>query len=177
MFMEFVKRARAAAGLRILGLPRRLRALRARIIGLARPFPELFMIFVLGGEDPIDHVQRQYLDRETVHPLLRRIMVIHTTEEARHLAFARAWLRQRVPELSPARRAALAAAAPVVLSVMARTMLRPSPRYQRLYGMPPEVARSDGHRQRAVASLGKLRDLCVDLGIYRPRLWRMMGVA
>jgi hypothetical protein len=179
MFMEFVRRVHAVAPLDTPGLPRRLRPLRATIIGLARRFPEAFMIFVLGGEDPIDHVQRGLLGRD-VHPLLRRIMTIHVTEEARHLAFARAWLRARVPVLPPARRAALALLAPVVLAVMARLMLRPGGHLVRGYGMPPEVARSAGLRTRAVASLDKVRELCAELDLLTPRtapVWRAVGIA
>jgi hypothetical protein len=179
MFMEFVRRVHAVAGLPTPGIPRRLRVLRARIIMLARRFPELFMVFVLGGEDPIDHVQRQWLGRD-VHPLLRRIMTIHVTEEARHLAFARAWLRARVPALSPLRRAALAVAAPVVLGVMAHLMLRPGPHVVRAYGMPVEAARADGYRARAAASLARMRELAAELGLLTPRttrLWHRMGIA
>ena len=31
------------------------------VVLLGRFFPELFFMFVLGGEDPIDHVQREAL--------------------------------------------------------------------------------------------------------------------
>ena len=69
---------------------------------LGRRFPELFFIFVLGGEDPIDHVQRETLRSEReLHPLLERIMRIHVTEEARHLSFARHYLKREVPKLGP----------------------------------------------------------------------------
>jgi hypothetical protein len=52
---------------------------------------QLFVLFVLGGKDPIDYVQHLELragGRAT--PLLKRIMRIHVTGEARHhLSFAR----------------------------------------------------------------------------------------
>jgi hypothetical protein len=78
------------------------------------------------------------------------------------------------------RRAALATAAPVVLGVMARLMLRPGRHVVRTYGMPAEVARADGHRARAAASLARMRELCAELGLIPPpaaRLWRGMGIS
>jgi len=98
MFREFVNRS---------GLdPGRLRRVdisgSRRVVRMGRRFPELFFLFVLGGEDPIDYVQRTMLRSEReVHPLLRRMMQIHVTEEARHLCFARAYLRERVPAPRP----------------------------------------------------------------------------
>ena len=60
---------------------------------------------MLGGEDPIDHVQRTTLrSGRELHPLLERIMRIHVTEEARHLSFARQYLRTNVPTLAGVQR-------------------------------------------------------------------------
>ena len=83
MFQEFVNRS----AFDIPGLNRVERAGANMVVRMARRFPELFFVFVLAGEDPIDHVQRQMLhkNRADIHPLLRRIMQIHVTEEARHL--------------------------------------------------------------------------------------------
>src|SRR2546422_4690950 len=60
MFQEFVNRS----GFDIPGLTGVSRVLSGRVPMLAKIFPELFFVFVLGGEDPIDHVQRQALRRE-----------------------------------------------------------------------------------------------------------------
>ncbi len=144
-----------------------------RIIMLGRRFPQLFFLFVLGGEDPIDYVQRRELrgDRE-IHPLLERIMRIHVTEEARHLSFARHYLKRTVPMLSPVRRAQLAVGAPLILGAMAQMMLKPSPQIVERYGIPAEVieaafTRNPRHHAETVASLGKVRKLCVELGLVR----------
>src|SRR5438270_8949384 len=81
------------------------------VVKLGRRFPELFFLFVLGGEEPIDYVQRQELrGGHDVHPLLERIMRIHVTEEARHLSFARHYLKRNVPKLGWFRRTMLALA-------------------------------------------------------------------
>src|SRR6202035_4374237 len=73
MFQEFVNRA----GLPVDGMPRSLAFASRRVVSLGRKFPALFFLFVLGGEDPIDFVQRSALrSGEDIHPLLERIMRI-----------------------------------------------------------------------------------------------------
>ncbi len=181
MFHEFVNRS----GFDLPGLTGVIGFLAGRVPTLAKVFPELFFVFVLGGEDPIDHVQRQALRREEpVHPLLGRIMQIHVTEEARHLCFARHYLKERVPHLGRVRRAMLAVGAPVVLSIMAQLMMRPSPAIIREYGIPEVVidqvyTRNPGHRANTLAALDKVRVLAGELGLITPatrRLWQALGI-
>ena len=92
MFQEFINRT----GIKIPALNGLERRSADFVVKYARKFPELFFVFVLAGEDPIDYVQRQSLrkNREDTHPLFRRIMQIHVTEEARHMSFARHTLRK-----------------------------------------------------------------------------------
>ena len=155
------------------------------IIGLGRRFPQLFFLFVLGGEDPIDYVQRRELrSNRDKHPLLERIMRIHVTEEARHLSFARHYLKRTVPALGPIRRAELAIGAPLILGAMAQLMLKPSPNLVRRYGIPQAVVdeaynHNPRHHTETLASLGKVRKLCEDLGLVRrpyTALWRKLGL-
>ncbi len=69
MFQEFVNRS----GLDAVGLSAIQRLGSRRIISLGRRFPQLFFLFVLGGEDPIDYVQRRELrSGREIHPLLER---------------------------------------------------------------------------------------------------------
>jgi hypothetical protein len=100
-------------------------------------------------------------------------MRIHVTEEARHICFAREYLRHRVPLLSPRRRLSLALQAPFLLNEMARQMMHPSAHVVRTYGIPPEVVaeaftKSDAQRTFVMASLSKVRELCVELGLVTP---------
>jgi hypothetical protein len=181
MFQEFVNRT----GLETPGLPWELRLGSRHVVGLARRFPALFFVFVLGGEDPIDHVQRTVLrsDKE-IHPLLERIMRIHVTEEARHLSFARSYLRTNVPKLPAWRRRAMAMQAPLILATEASVMLRPPRHLVRTYGVPDVVLRQaygpgSPSRQDAKDSLRKVRNLLVELGLVTPaakRLWRRLGI-
>jgi hypothetical protein len=182
MFQEFVDRS----GVTTPGINDWRVLVAGRVVQLAEAFPELFFIFVLGGEDPIDHFQRSALKGDwPKHPLARRISQIHITEEARHLCFARAYLRERVPGLSPRKRLALKLLAPVILHFMARTMLEPSAAIVAEFQIPEEVLerafrKNAAHRQSVKDSLGKVRDLCEELGLYDERsrrLWRALGVA
>jgi hypothetical protein len=152
---------------------------------MARKFPALFFVFVLGGEDPIDHVQRTALrSGRELHPLLERIMRIHVTEEARHLSFARQYLRVNVPNLAPRQRRAIAVQAPVILTTMASVMMRPPRQLVRSYDIPKEVLAeaygpSAPSRDEVRASLRKVRTLLTELGLVTPvsrRLWQTFGI-
>jgi hypothetical protein len=181
MFQEFVNRT----GLDVPGLTWDIKFGARRVIGIARRFPALFFVFVLGGEDPIDHVQRTTLrSGRELHPLVERIMRIHVTEEARHLSFARQYLRTNVPMLSRRQRHAIAIQAPFILAQMAAVMMRPPRSLVREYRIPKDVlaqAYGPGSPSRAEtrASLRKLRDLLTELGLVTPPaklLWKAFGI-
>jgi hypothetical protein len=178
MFQEFVNRS----GFDAKGLGR-LEQFGARfIVTLGHRFPPLFFVFVLGGEDPIDYVQRRELrSGKRIHPLLERIMRIHVTEEARHLSFARHYLKHTVPTLGRLRRAGLAIGAPLVLGGMAQMMLLPSRQIVRRYQMPKAVIdeafrHNATHHAEALASMRKLRLLWVELGLTGPLYRRLWGL-
>jgi hypothetical protein len=181
MFQEFVNRT----GLAVPGLTWDLKLGARRAMRMARTFPALFFVFVLGGEDPIDHVQRTALrSGRELHPLLERIMRIHVTEEARHLSFARQYLRATVPNLAPRQRRAIAIQAPVILATMASVMMRPPRELVRTYAIPKAVlteAYGPGtpSRDEVRASLRKVRALLTELGLVTPvsmRLWKAFGI-
>jgi len=181
MFQEFVNRT----GFDVGGLPWWQRLGARQVIRFGRTFPALFFVFVLGGEDPIDHVQRTALGRKRdMHPLLRRIMQIHVTEEARHLCFARHYLKRNVANLGPVRRFVLSRRAPVILAIMSQMMMRPSAQIIRTYGIPAEVVReaytrNPVHRERTREALAKVRGLLDELGLITPgaaRMWRVLGM-
>ena len=181
MFQEFVNRSGADP----TGLKRIDRIGARFVIGLGRRFPPLFFIFVLGGEDPIDHVQRRELrSGVAIHPLLERIMRIHVTEEARHLSFARHYLKTQMPSLSRARRVQLGIGAPLVLVGMVQMMLQPSRELVRRYEIPKSVleqayTKNPAHKASVLESLTKVRRLCGELGLLGPayrRLWKTLGL-
>jgi hypothetical protein len=181
MFQEFVNRT----GLDVAGMPAIMKIGSRRVMRLGRVFPELFFMFVLGGEDPIDHVQREALrGASAVHPLLERIMRIHVTEEARHLSFARNYLKKNVPALHRGKRLLLSIETPFILGVMAQQMLRPSPQIVKTYAIPKPVLHeafrdNPAHHDAVRMSLRKVRDLATGLGLVnavtRP-IWKAFGI-
>jgi hypothetical protein len=182
-FHEFVRRVRRA-GLDVRP-PAILRAGERRVIRFGRTFPELFFFFVLSGEDPIDWVQRRALaSGRELHPLVERISRIHVTEEARHMAFARHYLRRHVPALRGRKLFLLRLRTAIVMKVATQLMTRPSRHVVRSYGVPREVLREAYGRgsagaERARQALRKPRELCWELGVLNGRwapLWRALDI-
>jgi hypothetical protein len=180
MFQEFVNRS----GLPVRGMPALLRfSAEVGVLPLARVFPALFFLHVLGGEEPVDVFQRRQLADENIHPLVARIMRIHVAEEARHVSFARQYLRHRVPRLGRLRRGVLTLSAPLVLGTMARLMLYPPSDLVREFDIPRRVRReafrSPEGRQLLADSVARIRKLWRELGLVSPAgkaLWRAAGI-
>ncbi|NGN62573.1 diiron oxygenase [Streptomyces sp. A7024] len=180
MFQEFVNRTKMP----IRGMPRSLRLIAEVTPLIPLINTELFFVFVLGGEDPIDYVQRKSLKEGHIkHPLEETIMRIHIAEEARHISFARHYLKHRVPGMAPFRRRYLGLVTPVILGVMARIMLSPPGTMVRRFRIPPEVIREVYASQEAQDeirnSVGKVRDLMAELGLItraNKRLWKAFGI-
>jgi hypothetical protein len=181
MFQEFVNRT----GLPIDGMPKVFTVIAEKLVlRLSRSNPPLFFLFVLGGEDPVDHLQRQRLRAGVSHPLVERIMRIHVTEEARHISFARNYLKAEVPTLSRFQRLRLSLRAPLLYGVMTRLMVDPPAQLARTYGIPPsvmaEAKRHPEHRKLIAGAGAKPRKLCSDLGLvnrFTAKLWDAVGLS
>ncbi|MFI6322083.1 diiron oxygenase [Nonomuraea sp. NPDC050556] len=181
MFQEFVNRTR----LPVRGMPGPLSAIAQVAPWIPLISTELFFIFVLGGEDPIDHVQRKVLkDGQKHHPLEETIMRIHIAEEARHISFARHYLRNRVPRMPRYRRLLLGVISPIILGIMARIMLAPPGSMIKEFRIPRNVVeevylRSPAASQEISDSVGKTRELCAEVGLvngFTRRIWKVMGI-
>lgn len=181
MFQELVNRS----GLPVRGMPLPARLAAAVVVGVtARWAPAGFFFLVLGGEEPVDYVQRQTLRDGHPHPLVERIMRIHVTEEARHVSFARHSLRRTVPRLNPVRRRFLAMSVPVTMAIMTRLMLSPPADLRRHCGLSRRQSRramrSFEGRHLLAGSVRRVRELCDELGLRTPtarRVWRAVGLA
>ncbi|MFF5207041.1 diiron oxygenase [Streptosporangium sp. NPDC000396] len=181
MFQEFVNRTK----LPIKGMPGPLSLLSQITPWIPLISTELFFIFVLGGEDPIDHVQRKALRQGQIqHPLEEVIMRIHIAEEARHISFARHYLRRRVPRMPAYRRFALGIASPIILGIMARIMLSPPGSMIKAFRIPEHVVKEVYVDNPEAAgeirdSVGRTRELCAELGMTNPiqrGVWKAMGI-
>jgi hypothetical protein len=161
MFLELIRRSGRA--------PRDPSAINRfydrRMERCAVTFPEWFFLNVLSGEVFIDHDNRERLrgDAEQ-HPLVRRVIQIHVTEEARHVRFAEHYLTEHMPRVSWWRRATIRALLPIVLREGEKMMLRPAPWIVKKYAIPKQVmaaafGRGSAHEQRVRAIAAPIRAL------------------
>lgn len=180
MFNEFVVRS----GTNAAGMPAWLRGFGAlTVMPLGKRFPELFYVFVLGGEVPVDVMQRRMLRDGIAHPLVERILAIHVEEETRHVSFAASYLRRRVPELGRLRRGILSLLTPIVFGVMARLMVAPTPSFLHREGIPASDLRAAMRRRETRDLLDEIgrrpRRMMVELGLMNRaarRLWIVFGL-
>ncbi len=179
MFNEFVNRS----GAPVRGMARWLRlAVEQLVPRVSISDPAFFFVMVLGGEDPIDCLQRKMLANGGGHPLLEQIMRIHIAEEARHISYARSALKKYVPRLPGWRRHLLSVTVPIVLGIMVRLMVRPTGDLVRA-GVPWPVIR-DSYRTDAGTALfaecaAKPRVLARELGLMTPlgeRVWKRFRI-
>jgi hypothetical protein len=180
MFQELVNKT----GLPVQGMSRFLKLLAELVVlPIQNIFPSLFFFFVLGGEDPIDHMQRQELKNGNPPELVKQIMKIHVTEEARHISFARQTLKLNVPKLSKFKRILLSFFVPGLMAIMVRLMVYPSKNFRKLNDIPfnefVESIRSDSSRQLVKDAASKPRKLVKELGLMNPvakMLWKITGL-
>ncbi|HTU61343.1 MAG TPA: diiron oxygenase, partial [Polyangiales bacterium] len=146
-------------------------------------FPELFFIAVLGGEIFIDRQNRDELRRPKaeVHPLIRRILQIHVTEEARHVCFAEQYLKKHLPQLSATKRATLKLLAPILLMSPAHMMLVPSARLVRQFAIPRVALKQafgagSEHRMLIARTVEPIRALAEEHGFWWRSAWQRLGL-
>jgi hypothetical protein len=182
MFQEFVNRS----GFDAAGLPWWARIGTRFVDGLGRRFPPLLFFFILGGEEPIDYVQRKVLRQDgELPPVLERVMRIHVTEEARHVSFAQSYLRTRAKTLGRIARLQLAIGTPIILAIMAQMMLKPSSQLVKTHRMPRSViaeayTKNPATKAERLASMRRVRRLYEDMGLMTPamrRWWLVLGLS
>jgi hypothetical protein len=161
MFQELINRS----GCETHDVPRIERWLQRWVIRMGATFPEAFFLCVLSGEVFIDYDNRARLrDKEALHPLFRRVMQIHVTEEARHVSFAASFLRERVPLLPAYKRWVLRVLLLPAMNRGASMMLEPPPRLVRKYDIPADVLRetfgpTSAHRRIVEETTAPIRAL------------------
>lgn len=132
---------------------------------------------VLVGEEAFDHIQRRLTTGGRGHPLFRRIVQIHVAEEARHLSFARAFLRDLTPRLTEREAQLVRYIAPSMVDGMTTHVFGPAHVLDRVgqrWDLPSEVrqaiedsSEADALRRGCVA---RVVSLCDELGLVDPRL-------
>ncbi|MGB3409995.1 MAG: diiron oxygenase [Microthrixaceae bacterium] len=180
MFNEFISRS----GLKVRGMPWALRRFTELLVPILSQYsPGVFFMMVLGGEEPLDLLQRRALDTSELHPLIEKIMRVHIAEESRHISYARAAVRHEVPQLGRVRRQLLAFFCPLILGIMVRLMVVPGRDLSKVAGVPKDVLREafggpEGRRVLA-DSVARSRNLLREQGAITPvgrLVWKAFGI-
>ncbi|GGG24277.1 hypothetical protein GCM10007304_42660 [Rhodococcoides trifolii] len=181
MFQELINRI----GIDVAGGPRWFRMAGPFMPLAAGPLSFGFFVGVLGGEEPIDHMQKAVLRTGTeMHPLVQRIMQIHVAEEARHIGFAHQYLHYRGPKLSRFQRGILSVATPVIMRVLCDAIMKPTAKMQRDLDIPKavvdEVYWDNEASQKVLRDMfGDVRKMATDVGLMNRvsrRVWRALGI-
>ncbi|HEY7069642.1 MAG TPA: diiron oxygenase [Acidimicrobiales bacterium] len=181
MFQEFVNRS----GFDPAPAPEHVQMVFDRAAGITDDHPVLFFLAVLCGEEVFDYVNRQALAAPSPHPLLAQVCRIHITEEARHISFARAYMREAVAGMDARDIRCLRYAVAFVLDWTSTYMFAPAASFLDELGVPADVvaAMNAGAQTRTVRreSVAGAAALCRSLGLVDPRMatvWsRVLGPA
>ncbi|MFE3323061.1 diiron oxygenase [Nocardia sp. NPDC059195] len=182
MFQEMINRI----GYRdVVGMGTIDRKLTMAIWPAVKYFPELFFTMILGGEEPIDHLQKSLLRAGVdLHPMVQRVMQIHVAEEARHISFAHEYLRRNVPGMNPIAKSVLSVAFPIAMRLMLDMIMTPPKEFVEKFDIPAEVMRdaywSSEESQITMRNIfGDVRALATNSGLMNPvakRTWRLLGI-
>lgn len=157
--------------------PRRYQRMIINALPLVFQGPVLW-IAALVGEEIFDALQRQMLDDPDIQPIVRRVMRIHVTEEARHIQFARDGARRDVPQMRPSRRRLLATIHGAGGPFYRHLFTNPAP-YRRA-GLDPRRARQEARnnsryhevQRLGFASLAQFLDEVGLMGRLGRSMWR-----
>ncbi|WP_375480511.1 diiron oxygenase [uncultured Jatrophihabitans sp.] len=104
--------------------PRRFVDQLARVYKAVAAGPALFAP-VLVAEEITDRLQRDMVNDESVHPLVRMVNRIHVVEEARHVRFAREEVARQMAAIGPVAKAASNLVSAVVAGFVASSLISP----------------------------------------------------
>lgn len=96
----------------------------ARIYKATSDGPSLFAP-VLVAEEMTDRLQREMVNDETVHPLVRMVNRIHVVEEARHVRFAREEVARQMQTVGPVGKVVGNVASALVAVAVAGALINP----------------------------------------------------
>lgn len=181
MFQELVNRS----GVDVPGMRPHFRALMP-FLGLIGGFmPMTLMIGILGGEEPIDHYQKAAMRSTELPPMLQRTMEIHIAEEARHISFAVAFLRLRLPRVGRLQRFHYSLVFPIIMRWLAGEIMTMPRSVARRLEIPDAVYKeafwdSPASREILASYFGDMRALAHETGLMNPvsrRLWKRLGIS
>jgi hypothetical protein len=160
MFGEYIRRA---------GTPAYRPALAASSLSSDDDNPErraVSYLLILAVEELLDHMNRATMRDERVHSVSRAMAKLHVLEEARHVSFAKTYLAESWATLDDNARAEIAAAAPVLVSVVADLSVDPDVYDELGIANGADIARANPrHRETIVAGLAKLTTFLSEVGV------------
>jgi hypothetical protein len=138
----------------------------------------LSYLLILAIEELLDFINRATMRDERVHPTSRQIAKLHVTEEARHVSFAKTFLAESWPHLTPEDQATVISAAPILVGEIVSLSLDPAVFDHLRVEDGEQIARDNPHhRAFVVAGLGKLTAFLASVGIIPdPAPWRELGL-
>jgi hypothetical protein len=112
---------------------------------------------VLVTEEITDRLQRESMNDDGIHALVRMVNRIHVVEEARHVRFAREELSRVLPRLSAPARAHHRLVAALVSAIVASVLI--DPKVYASVGLDPatarRVARANPHHRQTMRWMGE----------------------
>jgi ribosomal protein S18 acetylase RimI-like enzyme len=170
MFQEFINRS----GFDPPAAADDIQVLFDRVATLGDDLPVLFFLAVISGEEAFDYINRQTVATPTAHPLIARISRIHITEEARHLSFARAYLRDAVSRMEHRDIRRLRYEVAFIIDWTSTHMFAPTKPFLNDLGVPDDVvdiiAASEQSQAMRRDSVPGVVDVCRSLGLVDQRL-------
>jgi hypothetical protein len=172
MFAELIRRAGTPA------YPvHRLLLAGGRFLKSTTSGPEAYLA-MLAAEELLDVTNRATMKDERVHPTSRQVAKVHVLEEARHVAFARAYVADTWPTLGRFRRLVAMVRAPFVVRSIADALVNDDV-YATLgiEGGGAAARANPEHRARIVRDLAKVTGLLEDIGVINPvtrPVWRLL---
>ena len=103
--------------------------------------PAYLLLFALTFEDPFDRLCRIESRPRGRHPLLVQVSRTHISDEARHKAFARAFLQAHLGRLPDDEMRRIRRLAPFLVATTASVMLDPGSDFADRFSVPSEVVR------------------------------------
>lgn len=181
MFQEFVNRT----GMDVPGAKVWVRMISPLVPLVSTIFPTMFYFGILGGEEPIDHIQKDFLrGGDEMHPTMMAVMQLHVAEEARHISFAHHLLREKVPQKSAVQRFLLSLVLPVMMRFLCGMITVPPKEFRTEFDVPRSVMkdifwRSPSSKQFLRNVFGDVRMLGDQCGLMNPvsrLIWRVLGI-
>ena len=106
------------------------------LTALLNGVPQGIQAAIADLENPDNYQIPLLRERNSLHPIIVKVMAIHVAEEARHISFADQFLSKRVPQMVRRSRFALSLYGPIVMRVLCQAIVVPSRSFFRKFDIP-----------------------------------------